>query len=237
MKERIQGVISGLLIGVLCTSSIVWAKNAVETIEVSYDNIRIFMDGEEVQPKDANGQTVEPFIYNGTTYLPVRAVGTAVGKEVSWDGVEKVVYLGAKPGNVENWLDVCGPYQYKNGEEYRLTDNKYFTMSGQKYTNGFVLQPGGTSTGSNKAEALFNLNGKYKSISFTAGHIDDTGLSNVELNIYLDGIIAYTATLRYDNVAQNITIPLNNALQMKIEVVGSEYHGFARYGFSEGKFE
>ena len=48
-----------------------------------YDNIKIFMDGEEVTPKDGNGQSVEPFIYNGTTYLPVRAVSNAIGKEVS----------------------------------------------------------------------------------------------------------------------------------------------------------
>ncbi len=93
-----------------------------------YDNIKIFMDGEEVTPKDGNGQSVGSFIYNGTTYLPVRAVSNAIGKEVSWDGIEKVIYLGAKPGNVENWLNECGPYQYARGEEYRLTDNKYFTM-------------------------------------------------------------------------------------------------------------
>ena len=85
-----------------------------------------------IDPKDANGQTVEPFIYNGTTYLPVRAVGTAIGKDVSWDGVEKVVYLGAKPGDAENWLNVCAPYQYKGGEEYKLSENKQFVMSGKK---------------------------------------------------------------------------------------------------------
>lgn len=232
MKERIQGIISGILIGALCTGGAVFAKSAVENIEVAYDNIKIYMDGELVDPRDANGQKVEPFIYNGTTYLPVRAVGAAIGKEVSWDGVEKVVYLGAKPGNVENWLNVCGPYQYKGGEEFKLVDNKYFTMSGQKYTNGFTLMPR-----DKQSEALFNLNGKYNKLSFTVGHIDDTSNYDATLNIYLDGIIAYTKEIKYDDVAQNVSIPLNGALQMKVEVVANVIASSLKCGFSEGKFE
>ncbi len=230
MKERIQGIISGILIGALCTGGAVFAKSAVENIEVAYDNIKIYMDGELVDPRDANGQKVEPFIYNGTTYLPVRAVGTAIGKEVSWDGVEKVVYLGAKPGNADNWFDVCKPYQYKQGTEYTLVDNKYFVMSGKKYTNGFVLNNGYKHS----SEALFNLEGEYSSLSFTVGHIDDTEQADVTLNIYLDGIIAYTKELKYDDVASNVTIPLDGAKQMKIEISGGWY---CQYGFSEGKFE
>ncbi len=237
MKKRMQGFLAGALATTIigCVPTI--AKDAYETIQVKYDNIRIFMDGEEVQPKDANGNTVEPFIYNGTTYLPVRAVGTAIGKEVSWDGVEKVVYLGAKPGNVENWLDVCGPYQYQRGEEYRLTENEYFTMSGKKYTNGFVLNPIATATGSNKANALFNLNGEYSSVSFTMGHIDGTKTDKAKLNIYIDGLIEYTADLDPESVAKTITIPLDGALQMKIEVIGSDYNSSGDWGFSEGVFE
>ncbi len=231
-------MLAGILVGSLLTGGAVLAKNASELIEVGYSDIKIFMDGEEVQPKDANGQPVEPFIYNGTTYLPVRAVGQAIGKEVTWDGVEKVIYLGAKLGQVENWLDVCGPYQYEGGTEYRLTDNKYFTMSGQKYTNGFVFEK--ITIGDDCRWALFNLNGKYKQLTFTVGHIDDTPAANAKLNVYLDGIIAYTKKLKYDDVAQKITIPLNNALQMKITVgngPSNNMHYDPSYGFSEGKFE
>ena len=64
---------------------------------MQYDNIKLVIDGATITPKDANGSTVEPFIYNGTTYLPVRAVGNALGKQVSWDGKTKTVYLGDAP--------------------------------------------------------------------------------------------------------------------------------------------
>ncbi len=236
MKKQIQGFIAGAAVMSLMLGGLAYAKSRTETIEVEYDDIRLYMDGAEVIPKDANGQTVEPFIYNGTTYLPVRAVGNAIGKEVSWDGVEKVVYLGAKPGNTENWLDVCGPYQYSRGEEYRLTDNKYFMMSGQKYTNGFVLKDIIDIEG-DEGWALFNLNGKYKSLTFTVGHVDGTAATNATMNVYLDGIIAYTKELKYDDVAQKVTIPLNGALQMKIEVTDGAWVNRPSYGFSEGVFE
>lgn len=73
------------------------AATREEMIKAEFADIKIVMDGQQLSPKDANGKAVEPFIWNGTTYLPVRAVGAAVGKDVSWDGDTKTVYLGAKP--------------------------------------------------------------------------------------------------------------------------------------------
>ncbi len=234
MKKQIQGYLAGLLTTALLAGGTAYASTGSKTIEVIYDNIKIFLDGEEIQPKDADGDIVEPFVYNGTTYLPVRAIGNAIGKDVSWDGVEKVVYLGSKPGSAESWLDVCGPYQYSYGDEYRLANNEYFTMSGKKYTNGFILEE---FHGGPAGEALFNLDGKYDSLSFTVGHIDGERNVNAELNIYLDGLIAYTTDLKYDDVAKRITVPLDGANQMKIELasLSRSYNGF--YGFSEGEFE
>jgi len=44
--------------------------------------------------KDANGQTVYPIVYNGTTYLPVRAVSALMKEPVEWDSGSKTVYIG-----------------------------------------------------------------------------------------------------------------------------------------------
>ncbi len=51
------------------------------------------LNGQEIQPKDANGFYVEPFIINGTTYLPVRAVADSLGIHVSWDSSTQTVIL------------------------------------------------------------------------------------------------------------------------------------------------
>lgn len=63
MKKRLQGTIAGVLICSMLTSGVVFAKQASETLNVIYDNIKILIDGKEYQPTDANGNAVEPFIY------------------------------------------------------------------------------------------------------------------------------------------------------------------------------
>ncbi len=71
-----------------CTVS---AANGTKNISATFRNIKIVVDGKEVST------SAEPFIYNGTTYLPIRAVGEAVGKEVTWNAGTNTVYLGEVP--------------------------------------------------------------------------------------------------------------------------------------------
>ena len=67
---------------IIALSVTVLAKQATETISVMYDNIKILIDGVEYTAKDVNGNVIEPFIYNGTTYLPVRGIANAFDKDV-----------------------------------------------------------------------------------------------------------------------------------------------------------
>ena len=59
-----------------------------------YPGVNLYVDDALIEPKDANGSPVEVFIYNGTTYLPVRAIGEAFGKTVAWEGSTSSVYVG-----------------------------------------------------------------------------------------------------------------------------------------------
>ena len=93
MGKRLQGLIAGTLAGTMLTSGVVFAKQISETAELFYNNIKIVVNGQEIQPKDPNGNYVEPFIINGTTYLPVRAVSDALGVNVDWDGNTNTVIL------------------------------------------------------------------------------------------------------------------------------------------------
>ena len=100
MRERLQGFIAGgLSVSLLCAGT-VFAKNSTEYIEAVYRNIKVCVDGVQMPLKDANGTSVEPFISNGTTYLPVRAVANAFGKAVYWDDETNTIYLGNYNGNL-----------------------------------------------------------------------------------------------------------------------------------------
>lgn len=59
--------------------------------------IRVYLDGQLLEPKDANGKPVDVFLYNGTTYLPVRAISEALGLTVTWDAPSKSVLIN-QPG-------------------------------------------------------------------------------------------------------------------------------------------
>jgi hypothetical protein len=94
MSKRIQGFVVGTVFGALLfTGGIALAKTGMETLSAEYRNIKIVIDGSTVTPKDGNGAPVEPFIVNGTTYLPVRAVAQAMNSTVSWDAATSTVTI------------------------------------------------------------------------------------------------------------------------------------------------
>ena len=101
MKKRLQGLICGVLIGASIAGGIGYAVSTTTLHNVAYGGVKIVVEGQELHPKDANGNNVEPLIYNGTTYLPVRAVADAFNEPVYWDGSNYTVYLGDSGGNLK----------------------------------------------------------------------------------------------------------------------------------------
>lgn len=69
---------------------------ATETITVDYKGITVLIDGEEYAFSDENGGAIEPFLYKGTVYVPLRGISEAFGREVAWDGSSYSVYIGAE---------------------------------------------------------------------------------------------------------------------------------------------
>lgn len=106
-KERTKGFVSGVAASVLVFSLVGTAAATIgsRTLTADYSNIKIIVEGIPVTPTDANGTAVEPFAVNGTTYLPVRAIGNALGMDVEWIPERNVVELSSKKGNYQ--YDKC----------------------------------------------------------------------------------------------------------------------------------
>ena len=85
VKDIVGGAIGMAMIIGVCSSA--FGKVSNMDIPVSFNNIKLIIDGKELKTDK------EPFIYEGTTYLPIRAVGEAVGKTVSWDNNTQTAYL------------------------------------------------------------------------------------------------------------------------------------------------
>lgn len=69
------------------------AELTTKQAELYYREIKILLDGRELIPQDVNGNSTEPFIIEGTTYLPVRAVAGALGLGVAWDNASSTISL------------------------------------------------------------------------------------------------------------------------------------------------
>lgn len=141
----------------MLTSGMVFAKQISETIDAVYMNVKLVIDGEEIIPKDANGNIVEPFIYNGTTYLPVRAIGEAFNKDVHWDGGTATVYVGdiVKPAKEVSLYDK--PYiECGKSSEFISGKSKDFT-----YLENISVKYIGFDFNSNLGYEKNEENGRY----------------------------------------------------------------------------
>jgi hypothetical protein len=89
MKSYWKGFLSGVaVLSVLLSGTIVYAAGGTK-IEVFFSNIKIMVDGVEKQP--AKGK---PFVYEGSTYIPLRFVSDALGKEIGWNEKTQTIWIG-----------------------------------------------------------------------------------------------------------------------------------------------
>ncbi len=202
---RARHFLAGAIAMALALCLIPQARAALtsRTIEV-LQGVDIYVDGVKMVPTDANGKQVETFVYNGTTYVPLRAVSQYLDKSVSWDGENQRAYIGEKPGEKQYLLDVCPPYQVHGYET-----PSSFEMAGKTYTNGFTLHW-------NDGMALFNLDGKYETLEFDLGFVNGTDNSSATVTFYLDGTVSQVIKVEPETLPQHVVIPLNHAQQLKI---------------------
>ena len=95
MRKNLKPYIAGLLTAfLLCGFIGVATANTGKVMqELEYRDIRVSLDGKVLDLRNAIGEKVEPFMFGGTNYLPVRALAEALGLNVSWDGKEVMVVL------------------------------------------------------------------------------------------------------------------------------------------------
>ncbi len=83
-------------------------------------DISINIDGTALVPKDADGNTVPPFVENGTTYVPVRAIASAFDLSIDWDSATKTVFIGQKSDKavIHDYINI-----FIGGEEFIAKDS------------------------------------------------------------------------------------------------------------------
>ena len=96
MKNKVISTILAiiLLVAVLPFSSQAEATSSLVNVNLSVSSgINLFINEILIQPTDVNGKNVSPFVYNGTTYLPARAIANAYGAKIDWNGDTGSIYI------------------------------------------------------------------------------------------------------------------------------------------------
>ncbi len=240
MKKRVQGLVAGFLIGIMTVGGIAGAKEMSESVEVFYNNIKIFIDGAEIVPKDTVGNTVEPFIYNGTTYLPVRAVANAFNKDVEWDGETSSVYIGkkdeTKPDNYLHKIQYNNYQEAHGSNDFTIINGTIYDFNKNEYTNGVLFYQDrnvaydvieGDHDGA-KMIIYYPLNSQYdnlkgkivipKTFNDKSWGKRDCGTSPTDVWIYGDGDLLYKATKVTASMPFSFDIDVRGVNQLAIKV-------------------
>jgi len=127
------------------------ASSLTKTLKAVYNNIAVSYNGQ------AKALSSEPFLINGTVYLPLRAIGEIIGANVSW--ANNTVYITGQSGaTVSSAQEIAS----KNFEIASLTQ-KLSLANAELLT----LKGTGSTAGSNLSTTL--INSTLKKIADTYG--------------------------------------------------------------------
>jgi len=120
-RDTVKGIVLGsvLTLGLTASMGSLSAAGIYKKLEAAFNDIKVNIQGENVELTDAKGQKVEPFIVDGTTYLPVRAIAEVLGQPVEWDAKNNTVYI-AKPQDKAHNEDVA----VVTAQEIKMEDDR-----------------------------------------------------------------------------------------------------------------
>jgi hypothetical protein len=96
------------------------------------------------------------------------------------------------------------------------TQFRTFSMGGVKYNEGIMLYASHSMLQTKPACASFNLDGKYNTISFIAGHISNSDVyKNDTIEIYADGVLIKTIEVDCTMLPQEYVVEVNGCRHLE----------------------
>lgn len=217
MKRFASGVLTGM---VLATSITVFAAGG-RTIEV-FDSVKRVVVNKVEKPFNASNR---PFVYNGTTYVPLRFVADAFGEKVSWDNQSGTIYIGeteitsadhwGKDINKSDWDEYNFSYEHSYGNPNKTVKSN----TTNTYTN--YLRFYGYNGEGRYGELTMPLGGKYATFKALVGYVDSYEYpGETKMTILVDGKVAYSKIIERGMLEEPVNINLKGASKITFRVEG-----------------
>lgn len=253
MKKQIRAFILGFLACAMLSGGAAYAATGSTSIEVVFEKLHYMFDGVEKQPAGAQG-----FIYEGTTYVPLRFMSEQLGKEVQWDSGTKTIWIGQKPAAPSP--AASGVYlsdmELTKTEEARIflsvdkwgtkpmntTGHTSFTINGVTYSKGLAMYhhdnayPPDKKTGGN---VTIQLDQKYTKLTGIVGAdhstLKDTASGTV--TVYGDDAVLQTyGGIKADQDGTPVELDVTGVKVLKINF-NSNRQGLLNLIFADAKVQ
>ncbi len=226
-NHRIKDMLAGAVIAsmLFTLGSTAFATMTGKTIE-AFTGIKVYVNDHIVEPKDAGGNPVDIFVYNGTTYLPIRAIGNALGLPVQYDASTETAYIGTHRS--ETPVAYLSEFDYFSGSSY--LDTAINKDDNLKQTHSYVI--------SDDFDRTYKLNGQYSRLTGVLFQEYDKRSGtiysrNACLRIYGDGELLYSREFDKDTSGldpENIDIDLTGVLELRVYFAdGADSYGASSY--------
>jgi hypothetical protein len=208
----VKGFIVGFISSALLTSGIAYAADAVKLD--AYFGVKLIQNGIDKTPEDK-----KPFIVDGTTYVPLRAVSELLGADITWDGANNAVVLGQK---VEG-EPLPAPSGVEKDVKDKFIQNDKFVINGKQYGTGtkiYTEYPVVTFRRQEKTTIKYDLNAQYSTLTLGIG-MDDQDFSDATRTVSFkdqDGKVLKQVVLGKGAIHEAVKIDVKGVLQLNLEI-------------------
>lgn len=215
LKDKLKGLVLGVLIGSLVTGATAFAGTS-NKIDVVMENVKYMFDG-------VHKSTTQSIVYKGNLYIPAKTVAQGMGETFTYDGKNKTAWIGKKEGSFKyldevSYARIDGDERNINFKKWKNPSNLKFTIANNEYLHGLgQINSGYSSKDNNSID--YNLNGGYKKLTGYIG-IDDFTKNSESVGTIIvkgDGVDLFRKDdMKGGDMPESINVDITGVLKLQI---------------------
>ena len=182
-RNFILGMITMALIFALVMTVGANTGRRTETVNITYDNIKIVINGQPTTLRDLQGNPIEPFLMDGTMFVPISPLVRQFGYSSTYEASTRTLFIGPMPRPPAASLFETVPSFQSSNTLGRATVN----MLGNPYSGALRTNRQASSVGGQNGWSDRNLNEQFVTITGTIGRIDGSGNGRSTISFIGDG--------------------------------------------------